>query len=296
MSVPWKLRWSPDNVAMFTLDLLKQDEYWVLLRSDAHADSATNNWSMEKRHLDEAVDKKAIILDGGDLLDAMQGKDDRRGNKSALLARLKDSAYWNELVDFAAERYAPYAHIWPVLGRGNHESSVMRHHEINVTRMVIDEIHRRNPKSIMRDGNYQGWAMFRGKRRTHTQSARLWRHHGWGGSSPVTKGAIHHARAEGIVEGADIVWYGHLHTEQTDRRVRWHCTNQGRIGERSTINIRTSGYKGSGDSPAKRDNGWAREKGMGPQPNGAYWLRIRKAYGCGVAGAPLLEITEIPAR
>ena len=49
-------------------------EQWFLLSSDRHHDNAHTNWAMETRHLDEAVQKNAGILDFGDLFCAMQGK------------------------------------------------------------------------------------------------------------------------------------------------------------------------------------------------------------------------------
>jgi len=45
-----------------------------LLRSDVHHDNPKCNQDLERKHLDEAIEYDAPIIDNGDLFCAMQGK------------------------------------------------------------------------------------------------------------------------------------------------------------------------------------------------------------------------------
>ena len=57
------------------------EDFWVLLTSDRHHDNPHCNQELEKKHLDQAVEREAVIIDYGDLFCAMQGKYDRRHSK-----------------------------------------------------------------------------------------------------------------------------------------------------------------------------------------------------------------------
>ena len=59
-------------------------DQWVLLSSDRHWDNPKSNRGLQKRHLELAKERKAIIIDNGDLFCLMQGRYDPRGNKSAI--------------------------------------------------------------------------------------------------------------------------------------------------------------------------------------------------------------------
>jgi hypothetical protein len=91
------------------------------LRSDAHHDNPHNNRELEKKHLDEALEKDAGIIDGGDLFCAMQGAWDPRKSKSCLRPEHQRSDYLDAIVTTAADFYQPYAKNIVCLGQGNHE-------------------------------------------------------------------------------------------------------------------------------------------------------------------------------
>src|SRR5918997_1906498 len=90
------------NVHLVRVDLSQGDQ-WVLLRSDAHHDSMECDRELEKKHLDLALERNALIHDGGDLFDAMQGKGDKRSSLSTLREEHKRTDYFNALVEEAAE-------------------------------------------------------------------------------------------------------------------------------------------------------------------------------------------------
>ena len=93
-----------------------KDSFWVLLSFDRHHDNPKSNNRMEKRHLDQARERNAvIIIDGGDLFCAMQGKYDRRSNKDDLKPEHKKGDYLDKLVSTAADFYGPYADLFAVM-------------------------------------------------------------------------------------------------------------------------------------------------------------------------------------
>lgn len=44
-----------------------KDSFWVLLSFDRHHDNPKSDNRMERRHLEQARERNAIIIDGGDL-------------------------------------------------------------------------------------------------------------------------------------------------------------------------------------------------------------------------------------
>jgi hypothetical protein len=85
----WKLKRISNNVHEITIDLgrNKDWEQWVLLRSDVHHDNPKCDQDLERQHLQEALEYDAPIIDNGDLFCAMQGRWDKRADKSAQIGR-----------------------------------------------------------------------------------------------------------------------------------------------------------------------------------------------------------------
>jgi hypothetical protein len=109
------------NVVNVKIKSQPNEPHWFLLRSDAHHDNPHCDRDLEKKHLDEALECGAGILDCGDLFCAMQGKYDRRACKSSLRPEHQTGEYLDALVNTAADFYQPYAKNWICFGQGNHE-------------------------------------------------------------------------------------------------------------------------------------------------------------------------------
>ena len=64
---------------LFDIDMVLGDklptewEQWVLLTSDRHWDNPKSDHALQIKHLIQAVERNAIIIDAGDLYCAMQG-------------------------------------------------------------------------------------------------------------------------------------------------------------------------------------------------------------------------------
>ncbi len=122
------------DVTVVRITYTSNDEYLkLLIRSDAHHDSINNLRDLEKRHLDQAVADDAYILDFGDLFDAMQGRNDPRRGYQELRPEFKVDKYFNAVVDDAKKFYEPYANRWLLMAKGNHEASVLKNTQLDLT-------------------------------------------------------------------------------------------------------------------------------------------------------------------
>lgn len=120
-----------------SLALKSQQLATFYLISDSHHDSPHSLGDLEKKHLEMARKEGAFILLGGDTMDAMQGRFDKRRSYSALRDDLASAEYFDLLVKRTIERYKPYANNIIGMGMGNHESQVLRNYGTNLTQRVI---------------------------------------------------------------------------------------------------------------------------------------------------------------
>lgn len=248
-------------------------EQWLWLRSDAHHDSAHCRRDLEIKHLDAAKARNALILDGGDMLDAMQGKYDPRRNYDDLRNEYKVANYYDAIEDDAISHYAPYASSWLLMARGNHETGVLKHANIDLTSRITGRLNRETGSGIIA-GGYGGWVIFyfsedggKGNR----SSIRLKYFHGAGGDAPVTRGVIQTARQAVYIPDADIIWNGHNHNGYVMPIKRERITAQGRLYFDTCWHVRTPGYK---DDYADGSGGWEVERGSVPKPQGGCWIRL----------------------
>lgn len=247
-------------------------EYWCLLTSDRHWDNPNSDRELQLKHLKEAKERNASILDFGDLFCAMQGKYDKRSNKSAVRPEHNTDNYLDALVDTAAGWFAPYAKNIVVLGVGNHESGITNRVEVNLTDRLVYALNR-NPGAHVYNGGFGGWVKFRfveGADRGRT-SIYLKYDHGYGGGGPVTKDIIQHQRRAVIFPDADIVVSGHTHDAFVAEFARSRLSEQGTVYQDIQTHIKTPTYK---DDYRDGSGGWHAETGKPPKPLGGWWLRF----------------------
>lgn len=250
----------------------ESDDLLLLLRTDAHHDNAHTDWELERKHLNEVRERGALILDGGDLHCAMQGKWDRRADRSALRPEYHHGNYLDRLVDEATNFYAPYARNWAMMGLGNHETSILKHHETNLTERTVEALKRVGATNLQL-GGYAGWVRLVIRAPASRRIASLWiyHHHGYGGGGAVTRGVIQTNRMAVYLPDADIVWTGHTHDHWMVPIERYRVTNFDRPYTDRQMHVRTAGYKDEFTPQA----GWTIERGGAPKPRGAVWLRAR---------------------
>ena len=67
----FKVERTADTVVTIRVDLEPGKDCWAFLRSDAHHENIGCDQKLEKKHLDQAMERDALILDMGDCLDLM---------------------------------------------------------------------------------------------------------------------------------------------------------------------------------------------------------------------------------
>lgn len=245
-------------------------EQFYLLRSDAHWDNPDSNWEMQKAHLDEAVKRNAGVLDFGDLFCAMQGKYDKRSDKSKVRPEHQSNDYLDALVTTAADFYEPYAHLWVMQGVGNHEASILSRLETCLISRWAQVLRDRTDAPVPVTG-YTGWVTFRFKVSTQHHRKVLWHTHGYGGGGPVTKDMIQRNRMLAYVENADIIVSGHTHDQWVTKDMRIRLNSHDKVEQVPCVVIKCPTYK---DEYKTGVGGWHIATGKPPKPNGAYWLRF----------------------
>ena len=245
----------------------------VLLISDIHWDSPYCDRELLKRHLEEAKEIGADIHFNGDTFDLMGSRRDFRGSKGSLRPEFKVDHYFDEIANQAIEWFSPYAENIKVVGMGNHESAIIKHNEINILERFVGGLNMVN-KTHIQSGGYGGWIVYNFNRSGSVLSYRIKYMHGIGGGV-VTKGVIGHSRMSTYIQGADMIWQGHVHEDyEMNYRIE-HMNSKSEVHYKDVLMVRTSTYK---DEYRKDNNygaaGWAIEKGFSPRFLGGRWLEI----------------------
>ncbi len=247
-----------------------RSEQWFLLSSDRHHDNKKCLQALEKEHLDEALKRKAGILDFGDLFCAMQGKWDPRSSKRDLRPEHCGDNYLDALTKTAFQFYKPYARNFVMLSPGNHETKIADKTGTFLSERLVTMLNTVDGANVQL-GGYSGWCRFYFQRHTERCSRTLWYIHGYGGGGPVTKDMIQRNRQQAIIEGADIMCSGHTHDAWNDHGIK-QILNGSCFAERLPVNyVKVGTYK---DAYGTGAGGWDTETGKPPKPLGAWWLRF----------------------
>jgi hypothetical protein len=275
----WEISEHERNCHSISFDLQRiGTEAWFLLLSDVHFDSKFCRRDLLKKHLDQAVERDALVLDNGDFFDVMQGKFDPRSDKyelrPELIPRHKNESYLSRCVDEAAEFLEPYKDRIALLTPGNHETSIHERHDINMTQALADRLRIMGSRTV-HIGGYSGYVVLRPRTsRTQRRAIDIFYHHGWGGGADVTKGMIQFNRAAANAV-ADITWLGHIHERTENESPQLRRTPAMRLEVTPRINIFTPGYKDDYDNGM---GGYGVKRGKGPKPLGGAWLHCYPEY------------------
>lgn len=262
------------NVAIVTIPFRKSLDQKFLLTADRHWDNTLSNWELQQKHLQEAVAHRAGIFDFGDLFCAMQGKFDKRSDKDNLRSIHCQGDYLDSLVTTAADFMEFAAKRIIMLGMGNHETSILKKHETNLTNRLADELNVRKGTKIY-NGGYSGWVIFRlhNLDTDDITTKKLWYIHGYGGGGPVTRGVIQTNRRSVYLPDADFVITGHTHDEWIVPIQRNRIDDDGYQYLEEQVHVQVPTYK---DEYADGWGGFHIETGKPPKPIGAMWLQFVK--------------------
>jgi hypothetical protein len=265
----WEIEQTSKGCYLVTMEADSPD--WTadfLLRSDAHHDNAHCDQRLELCHLVEAQERDAGILDIGDLHCAMQGKWDKRASTDACRPEQREGRYLDSLVECAADFYEPFADRWLFMSPGNHEGSILKRHETDLTERTAERLRAKGSPIMV--GSYAGFIRFRVIFNERSISRVMYYTHGNGGGGPMTHGVLNTRRRQSYLPDADIIWSGHTHDSWTVRLAKTQLTKHGRVRLTDVHHLSTPGYK---DEFSPLD-GWHIERGAPPKPIGAAWLRL----------------------
>lgn len=247
----------------------------IAMLSDIHWDNPKCDWDLLKKHLDYCVSENIPIMVNGDFFCLMQGKGDRRGNKSDIRPEHNNARYLDSVVETAVEWFSPYAHLMTVLGYGNHCTAIIKWQETDILQRFVDLLNYKNKTSVY-TGGYGGWftvnCSIHGNAKVTT---RVKYFHGSGGGGVVTKGALNLTRALEMYEGFDVFSMGHIHENSCRNDVRDTIESSPKTGYKNVLKdihlMLTGTYKEEYEDGSK---GWHVERGAPPKPVGGRILVI----------------------
>ena len=242
----------------------------VLLLSDIHWDNPKCKRDLLKKHLEQAKEQNADILLNGDTFCLMQGAYDPRKSKSDIRPEHNKANYLDAVVNDAVEWFSPYAHLIKVVGYGNHETNILKRQETDVIERFVYGLNSTNNTNV-EVGGYGGWIVYKFNRNRTSQSYRIKYFHGSSGGGVVTKGTIQFNRMSSMIEGADMVWMGHVHEDHELTYTVERITNSNVVDLREILMVRTPTYK---EEYNEGKGGWHVERGAPPKALGGRWLEL----------------------
>jgi hypothetical protein len=265
-----------NNVHIFKNDFEPKK---VLLISDIHWDNPHCNRELLKKHLDQALAINAEILFNGDTFCLMQGAYDPRKSKNDIRPEHNKSNYLDAVINDAIDWFSPYAHLIKVVGYGNHCTNILKRAETDVIDRFVFGLNSKNNTSV-EVGGYGGWIVYQFQRGLNAGMAayKIKYMHGFGGGGPATRGVIQFHRMSTFVEGADMIWMGHVHEDHELTYTIESLNTQNRVKLKDILMVRTPTYK---EEYNEGKGGWHTERGSAPKTCGGRWLemhpeRVRK--------------------
>lgn len=241
----------------------------IAMLSDIHWDNPKCDWNQLKKDLDYCKAKDISVMINGDMFCLMQGKGDRRGNKSDIRPEHNNAKYLDSIVETAVEWWSPYAHILTVIGYGNHETAIIKWQETDILQRFVDLLNYKNGSNVY-TGGYGGWLIVRQHISDNINTSfKIKYFHGSGGGGVVTKGALNLTRALEMYEDFDVFTMGHIHENAARNDVRDTISYNSKLGyrqEHKQIHLMLTGtYKEEYGDGSK---GWHVERGAPVKPTG----------------------------
>lgn len=245
-------------------------QWWCLVTSDRHWDSPKSDLKLQLKHLKEARERGAAIIDIGDFVDLMGGRHDPRGVKGTVRREHNVPHYFDAVIADAAEWFEPFAHNFVMIAEGNHETAMTHRHEFNSTERLVGQLNMRTGARVY-NGGYSGWVVF-SFNHTGTKGYNVVAnyHHGTS-SGKSSSNILAHERRAAYLPDPDILISGHAHNFWNESVARLRLGKTGIVYQDEQLHLGCPSYK---DDIGDGSHGWAVEKGFRPKPLGAWWLRF----------------------
>jgi hypothetical protein len=255
--------------------LLEGSDVRIAMLSDLHWDNPKCDRVMLKKHLDYCLEEQIPVMVNGDFFCLMQGKGDKRANKSDIRPEHNNAKYLDSIVETAVDWFMPYASIIRLIGYGNHETAIIKWQETDILQRFVDLLNIKSGANIQ-VGGYGGWLIVRNMIGTVSTSTKIKYFHGSGGGGVVTKGAINLTRALELYEGFDVFTMGHIHENSCRNDVRDtvdHQAGNGYTHKQKQLHLMLTGtYK---EEYGEGSYGWHVERGAPIKPLGGRILTIK---------------------
>lgn len=173
--------------------------------ADIHFDSHYTNRKLLKQHLNKCLETNTYIILGGDTLDLMQSKFDKRSNKTELMKEYKENDYVNKILEDVYKFLLPYKENILLLCRGNHDNSFLDKYGIDCIKLLGEKLN-------VEVGSYQNYIRlnFEDERGGGWKSLLIWHSHSSGSIGQRSKGVLSVDILAGQID-ADIYITEHSH-------------------------------------------------------------------------------------
>lgn len=203
-----KSKYLCESVMQVAFDIKAKAPIQILWFADLHYENPQTDKSKIKKIINDNPD--AFIVIGGDAFDLMEAFGDPRQDKS----RQRDMGYGtdfiNEMTDGFISFFEPYAHRILAINFGNHESSFVKRHGIDLALLVSARLNERTGSHIL-CGDYAGYIELLFVNGRNSLSQLVYFSHSSGSIGKRSKGALAIDILKGQVPSADIIITEHDH-------------------------------------------------------------------------------------
>ncbi len=269
----------------------KVDGEWLKMckASDLHIGAAGFNEAGFIADRDSCLRERRRMSINGDVFDGIVTADKKRYEPSALHPRLHgENDILGQSVNWAVELLEPLAQedLLDYISIGNHDTSIRKHHNADLVAQLVTRLTREVKGCRVKLGAYAGTAYYPCPKGGRGFLEFAW--HGAGGGGMGSWVGQFGSKAT-WVEGADLVWFAHLHNLaiSCDRRYGPELSKQGvptgRLVSRDRWLVRTPSYL---DAYATMTYG--SEALYSPSPTGCVRVDVHRPTGQSfvTAGAP----------
>lgn len=285
------------NVHMANIPFETGEEFEFLLCSDVHFDSKGCLRDLWKKHLKQAKEKIAPVFLFGDAFDVMGANRDPRSKPGDIRP---EYYYWDvfaemhglpretiagrSYLDLVAMDFSMQCPNITILGRGNHETSIQRHHDVDLIGNTA--FHINNNGGHCFTGGYSGYIIlqfFKNGSKRQYSTFKIHYYHGHG-SAKRSKNILRVDLDAARFPDADLIVHGHSHHSWKTEKMRERITAAGRVYDSIQHHVSAGHYK---DTIKDGYSGYEVEKDYEKSAPGGYWLKI-KPYA--KSGNYLLEV------
>lgn len=249
-------------------------EWRCLLRGDAHHDNPHANHDVERAALELCLANGWAWLDVGDLFCAMGGVGDRRATKGHSVRPECDRAdYLQALAAYCGDFYAPYIAHCVTIAHGNHETSVLKHKEVDLLELMAGYVRAKVGRTFQ-PGGYTGFVRFALDSNDNRSGFTLAYDHGRGGGAFMSFGTLDIRRWHSYV-AADVYVSGHIHRKWLHETMRTRQSTSGGVYAVRSDPVYTVCVPTTKDEYGDGYGGFGVEKMRDPRPTGAWWMKVR---------------------